>query len=100
MATLSIKAGTIVRLRESRSGRVTEQKALVMGTQPPDAFSRAYGRQVYYCTFFGKEAHVATTGAQDLYPIGRARRVPAVCKQALLDYEATYPQFARRKRRG
>jgi hypothetical protein len=33
---ISVKRGTVVKLRESRSGKVTLQKAIVVGTAPPN----------------------------------------------------------------
>ena len=99
LVDIPVRAGTVVRLRESRSGKVTEQKAVIVGTAPASSFSRAYGRQVYVCTVRGGSGSVSTVGAGDVYPVGRAKRVPKVCKEALADYEATYPTLARRKRR-
>lgn len=97
---IPVRAGTIVRTRESGSGIVTSQKAVVVGLAPPDDFSRAYGRQAYVCTVYGKnDAHVNTVGAGDLYPVGRAKRVPKVCLAALQEFESSYPSLARRKRR-
>lgn len=84
---IPVRAGTVVKLRESRSGNVTTQKAIVVGALKPSRFSRAYGRQVYYCTVYRDGAHIGETGAGDVYPIGRARRVPKVCKVALAEYK-------------
>lgn len=94
---IPVRAGTIVKMRESRSGRVTDRKAVVVGTMPPSDFSRAYGRQVFICEVYRGDAHVHTAGAGDLYPIGKAKRVPKVCKQALAEYEGTYLKMARRR---
>jgi hypothetical protein len=96
---IPVKAGTVVRLRESRSGKVTDQKAIVVGLAPSSDFSRAYGRQAYVCTIFREGAFVSTTGAGDLYPVGKAKRVPAVCKRALERFEKNYPTLARKRRR-
>lgn len=84
---IAIRAGTIAKLRESRSGKVTDQKAVVVGQVPPSSFSRAYGKQVYVCVFHGKQPHISETGAGDLYPVGRAKRVPVACKTALREYK-------------
>lgn len=85
---IPVRAGTIVKLRESRSGKVTGQKAIVVGAVKPSSFSRAYGKQVYVCTVYGKDdAHITEKGAGDVYPVGRGRRVPKVCKTALAEYK-------------
>lgn len=102
---IPVRAGTVVRLREGRSGKVTSQKAMVLGNAPASAFSRAYGRQVYVCTVsnrFPGGANVSTTGAGDLYPVGQAKRVPVVCKEALADYKQSYEGLitTRKKRSG
>lgn len=98
---IPVKAGTVVRLREGRSGKLTNMRAIVMGTQPADNYSRAYGRQVYVCQFFrGRHGpHVATTGAGDLYPVGKVKRIPKGCKEAMADYERMYPSLARKRKR-
>jgi len=95
---IPVKAGTVVRLREQSSGKVTDQKGIVVGLAPASDFSRAYGRQAYVCTVFREGAFVSTTGAGDLYPVGKAKRVPAVCKRALADFEERYPALARRRK--
>lgn len=96
---IPVRAGTIVRLRESRSGKVSDQKAVVVGLAPPSNFSRAYGRQAYVCTVFREGAFVSTTGAGDLYPVGKAKRVPKVCREALARFEEQYPTLARKRRK-
>lgn len=95
---IPVSRGTIAKTRESRSGRVTDQKVVVVGTIPASDFSRAYGRQVYTCTVYRDGAHISTVGAGDLYPVGRAKRVPKVCLKALTEFESSYPTLARRKR--
>ena len=94
---IPVRAGTVVRLRESRSGKVSDQKGIVVGLAPPSNFSRAYGRQAYVCTIFREGAFVSTTGAGDLYPVGKAKRVPKVCRQALARFEEQNPTLARRR---
>ena len=99
---IPVKRGTVVKLRESRSGKVTNTKAIVIGTAPASDFSRAYGRQVFVCTFYGKKSRtrsVSTKGANDLFPVGKVKRIPRECKEALLEYEAAYPMLARKKRK-
>lgn len=100
---IPVRAGTVVRLREGRNGVVGKTKALVLGNAPASAFSRAYGRQVYVCTVskrFPGGADVSTKGAGDLYPVGKAKRVPVVCKEALADYKQSYEGLiATRKKR-
>ncbi len=101
LVDIPVKAGTIVKLRDHRTGKVIDdRKAIVVGLQPPSNFSRAYGRQAYVCVVESKDnAFVKTEGRGDLYPIGRAKRVPAVCRRALEEYERMYPTLARKKRR-
>lgn len=33
-------------------------------------------------------------------PVRKAKRIPKVCRQALVEYEKTYPSLARRRRVG
>lgn len=87
---IPVRAGTVVKLRENRSGKVTSQKAIVVGAAKASAFSRAYGRQVYVCTMHRDGPSISETGAGDVYPVGRAKRVPKMCKEALADYKRTY----------
>lgn len=92
---IPVRAGTVVKLRESSTGRVTGAKGIVVGLAKPSAFSRAYGRQAFVCAVYGRtranqEAHIHERGAADLYPVGRAKRVPKVCKKALAEYKKTY----------
>jgi len=89
LVNIPVRAGTVVAIRSS-SGKLTGTKAIVVGLQKANSFSRAYGRQAYYCVFHGKEALIGTTGAGDLYPVGRAKRVPKVCKVALATYKRSY----------
>jgi hypothetical protein len=90
LVDIPVKCGTVVKLRESRSGRLTGQKALVVGSVKPHSFSRAYGRQVYVCTVYKDGPSISTKGAGDLYPVGRAKRVPKSCLDALASYKKTY----------
>lgn len=103
LVDIPVKSGTVVRLRENRSGKLTNMRAIVMGTQPASDYSRAYGRQVFVCQFFGRgqgrERYVSTTGAGDLYPVGKVKRIPKTCREALADYERANPTEARRKRK-
>lgn len=102
---IPVKAGTVVRLRENRSGNLTHMRAVVLGATPSSPFSRAYGKQVYVCQFFKRSgAHpgggvVSTRGAGDVYPVGRVKRIPKECKEALADFERSYPTLARKKRK-
>lgn len=102
---IPVKRGTVVKLRESRSGKVTNQRGIVVGTAPASNFSRAYGRQVYVCTFAPKgmrslsKTRVSTKGANDLYPVGKVKKLPKACRAALAEYKATYPSLAGGKRR-
>ena len=87
---IPVRAGTVVKLRENRSGNVTGQKALVVGAMKPSDFSRAYGKQVYVCTVDRGGASISEKGAADVYPVGRAKRVPKMCKDALAEYKKDY----------
>lgn len=84
---IPVRSKTVVKLRESRSGKVIDDsRAIVLRNVPVSDFSRAYGRQVLICSVHRGEAHIQERGAGDLYPIGVARRIPAVCKKALREY--------------
>ena len=88
---IPVKAGTVVALRENRSGKVDfHHRAVVVGAAPASSFSRAYGKQVYVCTVSRGGAHIHEKGAGDVYPLGKGKRVPAVCKKALREYKDTY----------
>lgn len=99
---IPVRAGTIVRLREGRNGVLGKRKAVVVGSAPVSDFSRAYGRQVYVCEVSGRfpgGANVTSTGAGDLYPVGKAKRVPRICKEAMADYRDMYPSLVRSRGR-
>jgi len=94
LVDIPVKRGTVVRLRENRSGKLTNMRAIVMANVPANNFSRAYGRQVFVCQFFGRKARsitVSEKGAGDLYPVGKVKRIPKECREALADYRDTYP---------
>lgn len=84
---IPVRQKTIVRLREGRSGNLLKTKGIVMGLAPHTNFSRAYGRQAYVCTIRGDYVHVHETGAGDLYPVGRVKRIPKSCRAAFEDYK-------------
>lgn len=98
-----VKSKTVVRLRDNqgRAYKGSGSRAIVMGSTPSSSFTRAYGRQVFVCHLFakGKKANVFTKGAGDLIPVGVAKRIPKVCREALAEYEETYPTLARKKRK-
>jgi hypothetical protein len=100
---IPIRQKTIVKVRDS-SGKVINKRAIVMGLAPENNFTRAYGREAFIC-FIGKQhkpyggPYVVRRGANDLYPVGRAKHVPKQCREALEQYEHNYPQLARKKRR-
>jgi hypothetical protein len=87
---IPVRAGTVVKLRENRSGALTSQKAIVVGAMKPSAFSRGYGKQVYVCTIYRDGPSISEKGAGDVYPVGRAKRVPKMCKTALAEYKKDY----------
>lgn len=98
-----VKRGTVVRLRENRTGRATNQRAIVMRNVPPSDFSRAYGRQVIICTYYGKggkaDVFASEKGAGDLIPVGVVKKIPKACKLAVAEYmEEHAPLFKRRRR--
>lgn len=77
-----VKRGVVVKLRDS-NGRLTGRKGIVVGVQKASRYSRAYGKQVFVCDFVSGGAGVGVKGAGDLYPIGKTKRIPADCKDAL-----------------
>lgn len=90
---IPVKRGTVVKLRDGRSGNVTNQRGIVVGVVPSSAFSRAYGKQVYVCTIYGKKSRMTAVwekGANDLYPVGSTKRIPKICREALADYKQRY----------
>jgi hypothetical protein len=101
---IPIRQKTIVKLREGRTGKLTNKRAIVLGVAPASDYTRAYGREVFVC-HIGKHyrdyggTHVTRRGAGDLYPVGKAKRIPKQCREALEKYEHNYPTLARRKRR-
>lgn len=88
---IPVKTGTIARTREGGSGKVIAGKqVMVVGVVPPSAYSRAYGRQVFVCEIYGKKDRkvaISERGAGDLYPVGAAKKVPKLCREALAEYK-------------
>jgi hypothetical protein len=98
---IPVKRGTVVKLRELRSGKVTNERGIVMGSLKPSAFSRAYGRQVFVCTISGRKQRsydILERGAGDLFPVGRVKKMPKACLVALKEEKAMYPSLAAPKR--
>lgn len=104
---IPVRQKTIVKVRDSQ-GRVMNKRGFVMGIAPENNYTRAYGREAFVCLIekkgspyvrSGERAYVVRKGANDLYPVGRAKRVPKICKQALESYEHNYPSLGRKKRR-
>jgi hypothetical protein len=99
---IPVKQGTVVRLRTGRNGTLTNQRGIVMGSLPADSFSRAYGRQVIVCTFYGKKGRqrfVSSTGAGDVYPVGKVKKIPKQCREAVADYKEMYPALFKKRKR-
>lgn len=100
---IPIRQKTIVKVRDSQ-GKVINKRAIVMGLAPESNFTRAYGREAFIC-FIGKShkayggPYVVRRGANDLYPVGRAKKIPKQCREALEQYEHNYPTLGRKKRR-
>lgn len=96
---IPVKTGTIAREREGGSGKViTGKQVMVVGVVPPSAFSRAYGRQVYVCSIYGKKerrVYISTTGAGRLYPVGAAKKVPKICREALTEFKRAHPAISK-----
>lgn len=96
---IPVKAGTIAREREGSSGKVIAGKqVMVVGAVPPSPFSRAYGRQVYVCSIHGKKArqvYVSTRGVSSLYPVGTAKQVPKICRDALTAFKRAHPAISK-----
>lgn len=87
---IPIRQGTVVRLREGRNGVLTNRKGIVMKLAKPTAFSRAYGRQAIVCTIrenrsnpAGRYYNIFETGAGDLYPVGKVKKIPKACREEL-----------------
>ena len=93
LVDIPVKRGTVVRLRENRSGNLTNQKAIVVGVAKASPYSRAYGRQVLVCTIYGKKSrdyYVSEKGAGDLYPVGAVKKIPKACRDAAIEYRKSY----------
>lgn len=88
---IPIARGTVVHLRDS-NGRVMPTKGIVMRNQKPSAFSRAYGRQVMVCVVHGRTfSGIHHKGAGDLFPVGKVKRIPKVCRDALAQEKVYNP---------
>ncbi len=85
-----VKRGTIVRLRTGQ-GVATNKRAIVMSNVKADAFSRAYGRQVNVCVLYGKGSRMTPSitekGAHDLIPVGKVKKIPKVCRDAMKNHK-------------
>lgn len=85
-----VARGTVVRLRTGQ-GRATNVKAIVLSNVKASAFSRAYGRQVHVCVFMGKNyggsSYVTEKGAGDLIPVGKVKKIPKACREAMKEYK-------------
>lgn len=87
-----VARGTVVRLREGRNGVATNKRGIVISNVKADAFSRAYGRQVHVCVFYGKKpsartADISEKGAHDLIPVGKVKKIPKACREAMKEYK-------------
>jgi hypothetical protein len=94
-----VARGTVVKLRDSQ-GRAINARGIVMRNEPASDFSRAYGRQVVVCTFHGKKdrkVYVSSKGAGDLIPVGKVKKIPKSCREAVKQYEEDYPSKKRRR---
>lgn len=86
-----VARGTVVRLRTGQ-GVATNKRAIVISNVKADAFSRAYGRQVHVCVFYGKSptsrsASISEKGAGDLIPVGKVKKIPKACRDAMKEYK-------------
>jgi hypothetical protein len=94
----SVARGTVVRLRTGQ-GVATNKRGIVMSNVTGDAasraFSRAYGRQVHVCTLDPirvgrvkkREAWIMEKGAGDLIPVGKVKKIPKACRDAMKEYK-------------
>ena len=93
IADIPVTRGTIIKLRSGSGGKVTNVRGIVVGVVKPDSFSRAYGKQIFVCTFpsrgKAKKSNpvISEQGANDAYPVGRVKKLPKVCREALTEYK-------------
>lgn len=106
LVDIPLRRGTVVRKRDSRSGSVAGNKrAIILGVAPGSNFTRAYGQEYFVCTidprYSIKEsgAFVERKNGAQFMAVGRVKKMPKQCKEALLDYEQSYPSLGRKKRR-
>lgn len=97
---IAVKRGTVVMLRDGQ-GRLTGKRGIVMANQKPSAFSRAYGRQVFVCVVSKarRSSDIYERGARDLYPVGKVKKIPKTCREALAAEKAAYPSLSGARRR-
>lgn len=102
-----VERGVVVRFRDS-NGKLTTARGVVMGNTPSNAFTRAYGREVYVCMvdapagaeMIARDANkrrdkqeidkIVTRSTMIfeksptlLKPIGRVKKMPALCTLAM-----------------
>ena len=87
---LPIHCRTVVCLREHSGGKITKTRGIVLGTQEPSDFSRAYGRQVYVGIVDKRKSFILVEAAYDLWPIGKAKRIPSAMKTALVKFKTLH----------
>jgi|WetSurMetagenome_2_1015567.scaffolds.fasta_scaffold117312_2 hypothetical protein len=91
---LPIHCRTIVLLRENCSGKLIEDsQSIVLGQAPATDYTRAYGPEVYVATIYQHPAalgrvSISRKNRASLWPMGRAKRIPEICRTALQAYKA------------
>ena len=86
-----IKRGTVVQLRDS-NGRLMNKRGIVLSNTKPSAYTRAYGREVHVCIFFGKKPTTRTASISEksttiLSPVGKVKKIPKACRDAMKEYK-------------
>ncbi len=100
---IPLKRGTVVRSRDSRSGSITGgRRGIIVGVAPSSNYSRAYGKEYFVCQlgFKGAEyAHVTRKNGSEFMAMGKVKKIPAECREALATYDQRYPSLGRKKRK-
>lgn len=99
LVDIPLKRGTVVRGRSSRSGAVEGRRGIIVGIAPHTNFSRAYGTEYFVCTIFPDGGNVSRRNGAQFIAVGRVKKLPVECKEALSEYERRYPSLGRKKRR-
>lgn len=87
-----VARGTVVRLREGRNGVLGNKRGIVISNTKSSAYTRAYGREVHVCVFYGKKPSTRTADISEksvtmLVPVGKVKRIPKACREAMKEYK-------------